>query len=74
MKDMHEIFTRFKQEFPEVYAKYEALGQEIHEHAGPLDEKSRWRPAIINAPWRPISKRPGMPALPMMKSSMPCCC
>ena len=42
MKDMHEIFTRFKQEFPEVYAKYEALGQEIHEHAGPLDEKLRW--------------------------------
>ena len=47
MKDMHEIFTRFKQEFPEVYAKYEALGQEIHEHAGPLDEKSRWLIKIV---------------------------
>jgi len=42
MKDMHEIFTRFKAEFPEVYARHEALGKEVHEHAGPLDEKSRW--------------------------------
>jgi len=42
MKDMHEIFTRFKEEFPEVYARHEALGKEVHENAGPLDEKSRW--------------------------------
>jgi len=42
MKDMHAIFTRFKEEFSEVYARHEALGKEIHENAGPLDEKSRW--------------------------------
>jgi 4-carboxymuconolactone decarboxylase len=42
MKDMHESFTRFKLEFPEVYARHEALGKEIHENAGPLDDKSRW--------------------------------
>ena len=42
MNDMHEIFTRFKEEFPEVYARHEALGKEVHENAGPLDEKSRW--------------------------------
>jgi len=42
MKDMHEVFTRFKKEFPEVYARHEALGKEVHENAGPLDEKSRW--------------------------------
>lgn len=42
MRDIHEIFTRFKEEFPEVYARHEALGKEIHENAGPLDKKSRW--------------------------------
>ena len=42
MEDFHKIFTRFKEEFPEVYAKHEALGKEIHEKVGPLDEKSRW--------------------------------
>ena len=42
MEDIHEIFTRFKEEFPEVHAKHEALGKEIHEKAGPLGEKSRW--------------------------------
>jgi alkylhydroperoxidase/carboxymuconolactone decarboxylase family protein YurZ len=42
MEDIHNIFTRFKDEFPEVFAKYEALGKEIHENVGPLGEKSRW--------------------------------
>jgi alkylhydroperoxidase/carboxymuconolactone decarboxylase family protein YurZ len=42
MEDMHQIFTRFKVEFPEVYNKHEALGKEIHEKAGPLGESSRW--------------------------------
>ena len=42
MKDIHETFTRFKAEFPEIYAKHEALGKEIHENVGPLTEKSRW--------------------------------
>ena len=42
MKDIHEIFSQFKQEFPEVFAKHEALGREIHELSGPLPEKVRW--------------------------------
>jgi len=42
MEDIHEIFTRFKDEFPEIYARYEALGKEIHEKVGPLPENSRW--------------------------------
>ena len=36
MEDIHEIFTRFKKEFPGVYTRHEALGKEIHEKAGPL--------------------------------------
>ena len=42
MQDIHETFTRFKTEFPKVYAEYEALGKEVHEHSGPLPEKTRW--------------------------------
>ena len=42
MEDIHSIFTRFKDEFPEVYAKHVALGEEIHEKGGPLGENSRW--------------------------------
>ena len=42
MEDLHKVFARFKEEFPEVYARHEALGKEVHESAGPLDEKSRW--------------------------------
>jgi 4-carboxymuconolactone decarboxylase len=42
MKDMHEVFTKFKEEFPSVYASYEALGNAIHENGGPLPEKMRW--------------------------------
>ena len=42
MKDIHDIFTEFKKEFPEVYARHEALGKEIHENSGPLEEKYRW--------------------------------
>lgn len=42
MEDIHKIFTLFKKEFPEVYAKHEALGKEIHERVGPLGETSRW--------------------------------
>lgn len=41
MEDVHEIFTRFKQEFPEVHAHYDDLGREIHLRGGPLDEKTR---------------------------------
>ncbi len=42
MKDLHEIFTVFKQEFPEIWDQYGALGREIHESGGPLPEKVRW--------------------------------
>jgi alkylhydroperoxidase/carboxymuconolactone decarboxylase family protein YurZ len=42
MEDIHENFIRFKEEFPEVYARHEALGKEIHEKVGPLTENSRW--------------------------------
>jgi alkylhydroperoxidase/carboxymuconolactone decarboxylase family protein YurZ len=42
MEDIHNVFTRFKAEFPDVYARHEALGKEVHEKVGPLDAKSRW--------------------------------
>ena len=42
MRDVHELYTDFKAEFPEINEKNEALGQFIHEHGGPLDEKTRW--------------------------------
>jgi len=42
MKDLHEMFSRFKNDFPQVYAGYENLGTEIHERSGPLPEKIRW--------------------------------
>ena len=42
MEDIHEIFSQFKKQFPEIHAKHEALGKEIHEKGGPLSEKSRW--------------------------------
>lgn len=42
MKDLHEIFSILKNDFPAIYQGYEALGQLIHEQAGPLPEKIRW--------------------------------
>jgi alkylhydroperoxidase/carboxymuconolactone decarboxylase family protein YurZ len=42
MKELHEVLTRFKEDFPKVYSKHEALGKEIHEKSGPLTEKVRW--------------------------------
>jgi alkylhydroperoxidase/carboxymuconolactone decarboxylase family protein YurZ len=42
MEDIHDIFSDFKKEFPEIYARHEALGKEIHENTGPLSEKVRW--------------------------------
>ncbi|NLE73548.1 MAG: carboxymuconolactone decarboxylase family protein [Actinobacteria bacterium] len=42
MEDIHQIFTEFKREFPAIHEKNEALGQLIHENAGPLDTKTRW--------------------------------
>lgn len=42
MKDIHELYTHFKEEFPLINMKYEELGRAIHEEAGPLVERERW--------------------------------
>jgi alkylhydroperoxidase/carboxymuconolactone decarboxylase family protein YurZ len=42
MKDLHAIFTRFKEDFPEVHRAEAALGEEIHLRSGPIPEKYRW--------------------------------
>ena len=42
MKDYHEVFSKFKADFPDVYTGHEKLGIEIHERSGPLPEKTRW--------------------------------
>lgn len=42
MKDIHGVFTRFKENHPQVYARYEELGKEVHLNGGPLDEPTRW--------------------------------
>ena len=42
MKDLHEVFTKFKEDFPRIYSGHEELGREIHENSGPLPEKVRW--------------------------------
>jgi alkylhydroperoxidase/carboxymuconolactone decarboxylase family protein YurZ len=42
MEDVHRIFSQFKEEFPEIHEKHEALGKEVHEKGGPLSEHSRW--------------------------------
>lgn len=42
MKEIHPLFADFKAQFPEIHEKNEALGQWIHEHGGPLDDKTRW--------------------------------
>jgi 4-carboxymuconolactone decarboxylase len=49
MKDLHKIFTNFKEEFPEVHSSHESLGKEIHEESGPLSEKIRWLIKIAEA-------------------------
>ena len=47
MKDLHEIFTKFKKEFPKVHSAFDALGKEIHENSGPLTEKTCWLLKIV---------------------------
>ena len=42
MKDIHDIFSKFKDDYPNVYAGHEDLGIEIHQKSGPLPEKTRW--------------------------------
>jgi AhpD family alkylhydroperoxidase len=42
MKDFPKPYTDFRASFPQILEKNEELGQLIHEHGGPLDEKTRW--------------------------------
>jgi 4-carboxymuconolactone decarboxylase len=42
MRDVPELYAKFAARFPEILAKNEELGTYIHEHGGPLDEKTRW--------------------------------
>jgi 4-carboxymuconolactone decarboxylase len=42
VKDLHDVFTLFKKDFPDVFQGHEALGKIIHEKSGPLPEKFRW--------------------------------
>ena len=41
MKDLQDVFTTFKKEFPAVHEEHETLGRTILEQAGPLPEKMR---------------------------------
>jgi 4-carboxymuconolactone decarboxylase len=41
MNEIHEVFSVFKNEFPEIYGKYEEFGREVHLNGGPLSEKVR---------------------------------
>jgi alkylhydroperoxidase/carboxymuconolactone decarboxylase family protein YurZ len=36
------MFSEFKEQYPEVYEKTEALGEFIHHEGGPLEDKTRW--------------------------------
>jgi AhpD family alkylhydroperoxidase len=42
MKEVHQYYADFKNRFPELVEKNEALGVYVHEQGGPLDEKTRW--------------------------------
>ena len=42
MKDVPQPYAQFKARFPQILDKNEELGQLIHEHGGPLDDKTRW--------------------------------
>jgi len=57
MEDIHDIFTKFKEDFPRVHSVHEALGKEIHENSGPLPDKMRWliKIAISGASHHPIA-------------------
>jgi AhpD family alkylhydroperoxidase len=41
VKDVHEIYTVFKAEFPELSKSIDAAGRAVHEAGGPLDERTR---------------------------------
>ena len=42
MQDIPKPYAQFKARFPQILEKNEELGTYIHEHGGPLDEKTRW--------------------------------
>jgi 4-carboxymuconolactone decarboxylase len=42
MRNRYPLYAQFMAEYPEVFEKNEALGEYIHKHGGPLDEKTRW--------------------------------
>lgn len=42
MQDVPKPYAQFKARFPQILEKNEELGTFIHEHGGPLDEKTRW--------------------------------
>lgn len=41
MRDVHDIYTTFKAEFPELSARIDETSHAIHAEGGPLDEKTR---------------------------------
>ncbi len=41
MDKIKDHFGYFRKQHPEIYAAYENYGKMIHEHGGPLDEKTR---------------------------------
>jgi AhpD family alkylhydroperoxidase len=41
MKDVHEIYTAFKGEFPELSRRIDDAGRAVHEEGGPLDAPTR---------------------------------
>ena len=63
MKDLHEVFTTFKKDFPAIYKGHEALGKKIHEKSGPLPEKVRWliKVAVSGASGHTIAPRGSAP-------------
>ncbi|MBN1631790.1 MAG: carboxymuconolactone decarboxylase family protein [Thermoleophilia bacterium] len=42
MQDIPKPYAQFKARFPQILERNEELGTFIHEHGGPLDEKTRW--------------------------------
>ena len=42
MKDVPKLYADFRAKFPEILDRNEDLGTYIHDHGGPLDDKTRW--------------------------------
>lgn len=41
MRDVHDIYTKFKAEFPDLSARINETSHAIHVGGGPLDERTR---------------------------------